>query len=285
MISNSEKLIIKIISDSSCDIQAVEGIDFTSVPLTISAGEREFVDDERLNVREMLDFLGKHNGRSRTACPAVNEWTKAFEGADVVYAVTITSNLSGSYNSACAAKDIYLQSHPEVKIHIFDSLSTGPEMRLLIEKLKELIDEGVSFEKTVERGEKYLASTRLFFTLESLHNLAQNGRINKNVATVIEKLGVRMIGTASEIGTLKVNGACKGQKKLPAAIIKKLKAARFNGKKLSICHVENYTLADELRREIKKTYPDAEILVYPAGGLCSFYAERGGVLIGFECEE
>ena len=285
MISNSEKAKIKIVSDSSCDIQAIDGIDFTSVPLTISAGDREFIDNERLNVHEMLVFLEKHNGRSRTACPAVNEWTKAFEGADVVYAVTITSNLSGSYNSACAAKDIYLQSHPDTKIHIFDSLSTGPEMRLLIEKLKELIDKGESFEKTVEIGEKYLDTSRLFFTLESLHNLAQNGRINKNVATVIEKLGVRMIGTASEIGTLKVNGACKGAKKLPAAIIKKLKAAKFNGKKLSMCHVENYVLADELRREIKKVYPNAEILVYPAGGLCSFYAERGGILIGFECEE
>ena len=94
-----------------------------------------------------------------------------------------------------------------------------------------------------------------------------------------------MIGVASEVGTLKVNGACKGSKKLPAAIIKKLKAAKYNGKKLSMCHVDNYALADELRREVKKTYPDAEILVYPAGGLCSFYAERGGIIIGFECEE
>ncbi len=284
MISNSEKLKIKIVSDSSCDIKSIDGVDFTSVPLTISAGEREFVDNDRLNVREMLDFLEKHNGRSRTACPSVDEWTKAFEGADIIYAVTITSNLSGSYNSACAAKDIYLQSHPDVKIHIFDSLSTGPEMRLLIEKLTEAVNEGLSFEKTVELGQKYLDSVKLFFVLESLHNLAQNGRVNKNIATVIQKLGVRMIGIASEIGTIKVVGACKGSKKLPAAIIKKLKAAKYNGKKLSICHVESYPLADELRREIKKVYPEAEILVYPAGGLCSFYAERGGMIIGCECE-
>ncbi len=285
MISNSEKLKIKIVADSSCDIQSIDGVDFASVPLTVSAGEREFIDNDSLNVREMLDFLEKHNGRSRTACPAVEEWAKAFEGADIVYAITITSNLSGSYNSACAAKEIYLQSHPDAKIHVFDTLSTGPEMRLLIEKLAELIAEGKGFDSTVKCGQDYLSTTKLFFTLKSLHNLAQNGRINKKVATVIEKLGVRMIGVASEVGTLKVNGACKGSKKLPAAIIKKLKAAKYNGKKLSMCHVESYALADELRREIKKVYPSAEILVYPAGGLCSFYAERGGIIIGFECEE
>ena len=285
MLSNSEKIRIKIVSDSSCDIQAVDGVDFVSVPLTLYAGDREFIDNERLNVREMLGFLEKHNGRSRTACPAVDAWAKAFEGADIVYAVTMTSNLSGTYNSACAAKDIYLQSHPDVKIHIFDSLSTGPEMRLLIEKLRELIGEGVSFEKTIEIGQKYLDSVKLFFVLGSLHNLAQNGRVNKNVASIIKKLGVRMIGMASEIGTIKVVGACRRAKKVPATIIKKLKASNYNGKKLYMCHVESFPLADELRLEIKKAYPEAEILVYPAGGLCSFYAERSGIIIGFECEE
>ena len=285
MISDFNELKIKIVADSSCDIKSVDGIDFTSVPLTLSAGDREFIDDETLNVREMLDFLEKHNGRSRTACPAVEKWMSAFEGADIVYAVTMTSNLSGTYNSACAARDLFLQSHPNVKIHIFDSLSTGPEMRLLIEKLREAIDNKVSFENTIELGRKYLDSVKLFFALGSLHNLAQNGRVKKSVAAVIEKLGVRMIGMASEIGTIKVVGACKGAKKVPATIIKKLKSVKYNGKKVSICHVDNYPLADELRREIKKEYPEAEVLVYPAGGLCSFYAERGGMIIGCECEE
>ena len=285
MISNSDKLKIKIVADSSCDIQSVDGIDFTSVPLTLSAGDHDFIDDGNLNVREMLGFLEKHNGRSHTACPSVDRWISAFEGADIVYAVTMTSNLSGTYNSACVAKDIYLQSHPNTKIHIFDSLSTGPEMRLLIERIAELIGEGESFEKIIEIGQKYLDSVKLFFVLGSLHNLAQNGRVNKSVASVIKKLGVRMIGMASEIGTIKVVGACKGAKKVPAAMIKKLKSVKYNGQKLSICHVDSYPLADELRQEIKKEYPEAEILVYPAGGLCSFYAERGGMIIGFECEE
>ncbi len=285
MISNSDKLKIKIVSDSSCDIKSVDGVDFTSVPLTLSPGDRDFVDNEALNVREMLDVLEKHNGRSHTACPSVDRWISAFEGADIVYAVTMTSNLSGTYNSACAARDIYMQTHPDVKIHIFDSLSTGPEMRLLIERIAKLIGEGEGFEKIIEIGQRYLDSVKLFFVLGSLHNLSQNGRVNKNVASVIKKLGVRMIGMASEIGTIKVVGACKGAKKVPAAIIKKLKASKYNGKKLYVCHVEGYPLADELRREIKKEYPEAEILVYPAGGLCSFYAERGGMIIGFECEE
>ena len=129
---------MKLIADSSANLTMLEGVTYQSVPMTIRAGERDFVDDETLDTHELLDYLAAHNGKSGTACPSLDGWLKAFEGADEIFVITITSSLSGTCASAMAARDVYLQSHPEVKIHIFDTLSTGPEMQLLAEKLAEL---------------------------------------------------------------------------------------------------------------------------------------------------
>ena len=121
---------MKLIADSSANLTMLEGVTYQSVPMTIRAGERDFVDDETLDTHELLDYLVAYNGKSGTACPSLDGWLKAFEGADEIFVITITSSLSGTCASAMAARDVYLQSHPEVKIRIFDTLSTGPEMQL-----------------------------------------------------------------------------------------------------------------------------------------------------------
>ena len=147
---------MKLIADSSANLTMLEGVTYQSVPMTIRAGERDFVDDETLDTHELLDYLAAHNGKSGTACPSLDGWLKAFEGADEIFVITITSSLSGTCASAMAARDVYLQSHPEVKIHIFDTLSTGPEMQLLAEKLAELHAKGLPFDVICEKAQEYL---------------------------------------------------------------------------------------------------------------------------------
>ena len=114
---------MKIIADSSANISALEGVCFQSIPMTIRAGEREFVDDGTLDTAKMLDYLASYNGKSGTACPGLDAWLQAFSGADEIFVVTITGALSGTCASAVAARDLYLQSHPEARIHVFDSLA------------------------------------------------------------------------------------------------------------------------------------------------------------------
>ena len=80
---------IRLVADSSCDVYTLPGVDFRAVPLHISTDDgRAFIDDPELNVREMVDCLHSHKGRSYTACPSVAAWLEAFEGADTVYVVT-----------------------------------------------------------------------------------------------------------------------------------------------------------------------------------------------------
>ena len=115
-----------------------------------------------------------------------------------------------------------------------------------------------------------------------MHNLAQNGRINKTVAAAIGLLGIRIVGTASEKGELEPLAKCRGDKKAVTEFIRQLKNLGFSGVKLRISHVENPELAKTLARQLKELWPQADILTYPARGLCSYYAERGGILLGAE---
>ena len=275
---------VKIIADSSADIRAVEGVCFQSVPMTIRAGGRDFVDNEQLDTAAMLDFLASHNGPSGTACPGPENWMSAFEGADEIFVVCITGSLSGTWSSAMAARELYLQAHPDVKIHVFDSLSTGPEMLLLIEKLASLIREGKSFDEICAAGEEYLSSTHLLFILRSVHNLAQNGRVSKLVAGAIGILGIQILAVASEQGTIEPVEKCRGDKKARSAMVQAMYERGYRGGKVRISHAQNSEAAIAIERALRERFPLADIKTRLCGGLCSYYAERGGVIVGFETE-
>lgn len=275
---------IKIVSDSSCDRPLIGGAPVVSVPLVMSTDERNFRDDETLNITEMLDYLEGYKGRSYTACPSVDSWMQLFEGEEEVCAVTITSALSGSYNSAVAARKLYLQKNPQAKIHIFDTLSTGPEMALLLEKLQELVEQGLRFEQVCARAEEYRKHTRLFFILQSLHNMSQNGRVSKVVAAAIGVLNIRIVGTASPEGTLAPLNKPRGDKKALAELMEQMEKAGYAGGKMRVTHVENPALARKLVEQVKALWPQADVNVAPSGGLCSYYAERGAILVGIEAE-
>lgn len=273
----------KIVTDSSCDIWELNGVDFAVAPMTISTDNKHYVDNQELDVRLMSEDLAKYKGVSHTACPSVGSWLDCYEGSDEVFVVTLTGAMSGTYNSAMTAKGIYEEENENVKIHVFDSLSTGPEMRLLIEKLKEIIEEDLTFEEIVEKGQDYLNHTRLFFALKSLHNFAMNGRVSKAVASAIGVLNISIFATASEEGTIQQISKCRGEKKVVKSMIEHLENAGYHGGKVRISHADNLKLAHNVRDKILELYPHADIIVYPMGGLCTYYAEIGGLLVGCEC--
>lgn len=273
----------KIVADSSCDIWELNGVDFAVAPITISTDNKHYVDNQELDVHLMSEELAKYKGVSHTACPSVGSWLDCYEGFDEIFVITLTGAMSGTYNSAMTAKGIYEEENENVKVHVFDSLSTGPEMRLLIEKLKEMIEEDLTFEEIVEKGQDYLNHTRLFFALKSLHNFAMNGRVSKTVASAIGVLNISIFATASEKGTIHQISKCRGEKKVVKSMIEHLEDAGYHGGKVRISHADNLKLAHNVRDKILELYPNADIIVYPMGGLCTYYAEKGGLLVGCEC--
>ena len=271
----------KIIADSSGDLHKLTQVPYASAPLIIHTSEKAYLDDEKLDVKGMVEDLLQYKGKTSSACPGVGDWLHAFGDAEEVFCLTITSRLSGAYNSACLAKEEYESTYPGRRVHVIDSLSTGPEMQLLAEKLQELTLAAVPFEEVCTRMEAYSQKTNLIFMLESLKNLANNGRVSHAVAKVTGILGIRLVGKALD-GKLEPLDKCRGAKKALQTIVERMKEEGYKGGKVRITHCLNPEGAQELVSLLKNDFPTADTEIHPTGGLCSYYAEKGGLLIGFE---
>lgn len=270
----------KIILDSSANMTTESHV--ASVPLKIITERKEYIDDAKLNTSEMVWQLQTYTGPSSTACPSPQDWLNCFDDKPYVFCITITSGLSGCCNAAMIAKADYEQAYPDRKVCVIDSLSTGGEMELIAEKLQAWIQVGFSFEDICDRIKRYQQSTGLLFMLESMNNLANNGRVSKIAAKAAGLLGIRVVGKASDVGTLEPLEKCRGEKKALTALVAKLTSLGYEGGKVRISHCLNENAAQQLKNMILSLYPDADISIRPTGGLCSFYAEKGGMIIGFE---
>ena len=271
----------RIVVDSSANMAAPDSA-VVSVPLKIITDKKEYIDDANLNTAAMVWDLQTYTGKSSTACPSPQDWLEAFGDAPYVFCIAITSNLSGSCNAAYIAKADYELEFPDRKVCVIDSLSTGGEMELIAEKIQELMGADLSFEEICEDIKEYQRHTGLMFMLESMQNLANNGRVNKLVAKAAGILGICAVGRASDVGTLEPMDKCRGEKKAIAALADHMVAMGYEGGKMRISHCLNPAAAETLKANILAAYPQADIRIRPTGGLCSFYAEKGGMIIGFE---
>lgn len=273
---------IKIVADSSANLLSLKNVDFSSAPLKVITAEKEFVDDEALNLGAMVEYFSQYKGKSKTSCPNPADWVDAFGDADDVFCVAITSGLSGSYNSACIAKQMYEADHDGARVYVVDSLSAGPELTLITEKLEQMILEGMDFAQICQAIETYKQNTGLLFMLESLNNFAANGRVSPAVAKIAGVLGIRIVGKASDQGTLEPTDKCRGEAKSLTTILAHLKAHGLSAGKVQIAHCSNEQAARKLKAMIQTEIPGASVAIGENRGLCSYYAEIGGLLVGYE---
>ena len=272
----------RIVVDSAASLYALDGVDFSCVPLKIITDDTEYVDNGALDTVGMAQNLRTYKGKTSTSCPNVSDWLAAYEGADEVYAVTITGTLSGSYNAAQLAAEEYQQENPGKRVFVLDSLSTGPEQQLLAEHLRDEIVAGHTFDDICEEMLRYHKRTHLLFSLESLANLARNGRVKPAVAAVARVLGIRVIGQASEIGELEVLCKTRGEHGALERIVLEMKEHGYTNGKVHISHCGNASAAERLKHMIQAVFEGAQVDVGECGGLCSYYAELGGLLVGYE---
>lgn len=273
---------IKIVCDSSADLLTLEGVGYACVPMKIITSQREFVDHSSLDVDEMNAFFEEYKGRSQTSCPNTGDWLDAFGDADDIICVTITSALSGSYNSACAAKQIYESEHEGRRVFVLDTLSAGPEITLVIKKLGEYVADGMAYEKICEAITKYLGTTGLVFMLKSLKNFAANGRVSPIVAKIVGIAGIGIVGRASDAGTLEPSHKCPGERRSLETLLADLGAFGLRTGKVSIGHCQNEQAAHRLKGMIEEKFQAVHVEIHSLRGLCSYYAEKGGLLVGFE---
>ena len=271
----------RIVTDSSSNVLKLEGENYTTVPMKIVA-EKEYVDDLNLDVAAMVADLKHHKGKSGSSCPNVGEWLESFADAEEVFAITITKHLSGCYNAAQQAASTYMEEHPQRKVFIFDSLSAGPELMMIADKIRSCEAQGMDFEATKEAVLDYHNHLHTLFCLESLTNLARNGRVNPTVAKIAGVLGIRVAG-AAEGGELAPCHKPRGGKKAIQVLLEMLRERGFqDGNRIRVAHCYGEEAAHELRQAVLALYPNARFQLEQTQGLCSFYAEEGGLIIAFE---
>lgn len=253
----------------------------SSVPFVISVGDRDFKDDENLDVAEMVDAMEEYSGVSRSSCPSPDEWLKEFDKADMNIVLPISSNLSGSMNSALTAKNLALESSPEKKIAVVDSRSTGPEIAMCVERIRDMIKSGMNFDNIVSEVQNFFKDTHIAFALSSFDNLVKNGRMNKIVGFIAKKLGMWGIGVGSDEGKIEIKGKVRGSVRMIGMLIEEMKEKGFDGGRVIISHCQNSKLAEVLRDKIISTWNSADVSIMPTRGLCSFYAEREGLILSF----
>ncbi|WEV38050.1 DegV family protein [Lactobacillus sp. ESL0680] len=271
---------VKLIIDSSANENADQTL--RVVPLTMTIAGQDFVDNEQLDVDQLITEMAKNTEAGKTSCPSINEWLEALEGSKRAILMTITSGLSGSYSSAFQAKEMYEKKHPDSHVIVIDSRSAGPEMSVILNEIKKMVKGKSRFVDLEQKIHDYKTHTHLLFILQSLHNLSLNGRVSPAVAKVAHMLKIDLVGTASDEGKLEPLAKVRGMKRALKEVIKRMTDMKYQGGQVIIDHCKNEKDAKTLKEKIIELYPQAQVIIRSMKGLCTFYAEEGGLMIGFE---
>ena len=271
----------RIVSDSSSNVLTLSDANYTTVPLKIVAG-KEYVDDKNLDVAGMVADLKAYTGKSGSSCPNVGEWLEAFGDAEEIFCVTISKNLSGSYNASVQAGAAYMDEHPDRKVFTFDSLAVGPEMAMIIDKIRQCEAEGMDFDSTITAVLEYHNHIHTLFCLESMMNLARNGRVSMAKAKIAGMMGIRVAGSAVG-GQVTPAHKPRGAKKATETLVEMIRERGFrDGTVLRVAHCFADEAVESLKKAMLAEFPNARFHVEPTTALCSFYAEEGGLIIGFD---
>ena len=276
----------KIVVDTACDFREIpnkaENVIYERVPFSLQIEDKVFVDTLDLDIDKMMEEMYASSEPARSACPSPEAYLAAYRGAKNVIVITLTGAMSGSYNSAVIGEKMLKEENKDVNIHIIDTLSAGGENDLYLLKINELIKKGLSFDEVVSEMKKYQKNSKLIFVLEKVDNLVKNGRLNKLAATVVGLLNMRMVGEASNEGTLHLLHKVRGEKKAVSSVVDEMIKAGYKGGRVVVTHRNNEGICRKIQDKLREKFSNIEFIIVPTSGICSFYGEEGGMLLGYE---
>ena len=274
----------KIVGDSCCDFTAedLKKEYISRVPLILTVGDTDVIDDDTFDQEKYLDMVDRCPDCPRSSCPSPENYMQHFEGAENVFVVTLSSKLSGSYNSAMLAKQIYQENHPNVKIHVFDSKSAAAAQHLICERLENYIEQDLDFKTIVEKTEQYVGEIRTLFVLDSLDTMRKNGRITKVKALAANMLNIKPVlhGVDGEIQQLdQARGMNKALNKLLSHIEKE---GYDNTKPVRITQCGSMERCKNVRKILMERFGFTDVKILDANGISTTYESRGGVIVCFK---
>lgn len=276
----------KLVSDSGCSLLVPDGlagidIDYAEVPFTISVDNTDYIDEPGIDIEKMLEHIANCQSGGRTSCPSPHAWLEAWGDAENVIAFTLSAALSGSYNSAIAARHMALEKNPGRNIAVINTCGAGVFPEQLANIIYEGIEDGDSFDAIVSAADKAVREIQVMFALGSLDNLIKAGRLNKLVGYAAHRFNISAIGVASPGGRIELRHKFRGMKKIYGKLIDTLRETGFTGGELVISHCMNEDGAEKLGHLIKAEWLDADVSIVPASGLCSYYMGKGGMIITY----
>lgn len=255
---------------------------FVHVALRLNIDGEEFVDDETF---DRLDFLKKMKASSncpKSCCPSPEAYREAYDcGAAHLYAVTLSAELSGSCNSAELGKSLYLEDHPDGKVHVFNSCSASIGETRIAQKIQECEEAGMDFDAVVKAVEAFILDMHTYFVLESLDNLRKNGRLSGVKALVASALNIKPVMGATDQGTIIQLGQARGIQKALRSMVEAMASEVKNPaeKVLGIAHCNNRDRAEFVKEEVKKILEVKDIIITETNGVSTLYASQGGIIM------
>ena len=275
----------KIVVGSSCDFDEKYGreIHHSKVPFTINIDGADYVDDESFTGEKIIRKMKESINAIKTACPSPNEFLEKYKGDENIFVVTISSKLSGTYNSAMTAKKMYMEQFEDKAIHVFDSLTAAIGETMIAIKIKELIDEGDGVKDIVSKVEQYISELKTIFVLDSLDNLMKNGRLSKLKGRFAQFLHIKPILSEDGNGEIKMIDQSRGSKGALKKLVDQIEKQGVvsENKKLGIAHCNALERALYVKKLIEEKYNFKEIIITEANGLSAVYADEGGIIIAY----
>lgn len=275
----------KIVADSSCDLNEDirKDVDIELVPFNISVDQKEFRDDKDIVMEDLVKTMKASPNPIKTSCPSPGDFLDSYEGSENVFVVTISKELSGTYNSAVLARDMALEKNPEKFIHVFNSRGASVTETLIALKIDELVKKGVSNSEIVEQVEEYIKEINTYFISEDLSNLIKNGRISKTKGLIASILNLKPIMGADDDGNIGLVENIRGSNKAFNRLVEIIGESKkdFKERILAISHANNPKRAKDLKEKIKSLYDFKDILIVETKGLSTAYVNHEGIILAF----
>ena len=274
----------KIVADSSCDLNEdlKKKMDVSLVPFKIDVDHYSFIDDKNIDVAELIKRMNESPNPIKTSCPSPGDFANEYKDADNVFVVTISEQLSGTYNSAVLAKDMAMEESSTKFVHVFNSKSASVGETLATMKIKECIDEKLSNTQIVEKVERFIDDMKTYFISEDLSNLIKNGRISKTKGLIINALNIKPIMAATPDGNITLVDKARGSKKAFKKLVELIgdSGVKFEDRIIAISHANALQKALDLKEDLKK-YNFKDIIIVETKGLSTGYVNDGGIILAF----
>ena len=256
---------------------------YTLVPLTLLVDGEETIDDETFDQADFLAKVAASKESVKSACPAPESYMEAYSKADDIYVVTLSAELSGSYNSAVLGKNLYEEENGAKNIHVVNSRGAATTQVLIARKLNEYASQGMPFEEVVDKIEEYTKSLRTYFVLETLEVLRKNGRLSRLSATIAGALNIKPVMIGTRDGVIQKAAQARGMKKALAKMVEHMgsEGRDLTRRQFVISHCNCYERAVYVKELIKKHLHAEDVDIVDTKGVSSLYACDGGIIVSY----